>query len=154
MNEYPGSYAGVVSRGIAFGLDVVISGVVVTLGAFVVRVAAETLGMRTGDESATAFAVSLPLGFVAYCVAFWSLAGRTPGMSLLGIRVVTMEGSPPGPARCTVRAVSYAVSAILLLGFAWILVDPHRQGFHDKIARTLVVYDHAPAVRLVKPGAH
>jgi uncharacterized RDD family membrane protein YckC len=40
-----------------------------------------------------------------------------------------------------IRAAAYAISAIFLIGFAWIAVDRRRQGFHDKLARTFVVYD-------------
>jgi uncharacterized RDD family membrane protein YckC len=32
------------------------------------------------------------------------------------------------------------VSGIFFLGYLWILVDDRRQGWHDKLARTLVVY--------------
>ena len=40
-----------------------------------------------------------------------------------------------------VRVLGYIVSAILMLGFIWIAVDRRRQGFHDKLAGTFVVYD-------------
>jgi uncharacterized RDD family membrane protein YckC len=43
--------------------------------------------------------------------------------------------------RSLVRVLAYSVSAILLLGFLWIAVDRRRQGFHDKIAHTFVIYD-------------
>jgi hypothetical protein len=39
------------------------------------------------------------------------------------------------------RYVGYLVSAIVVsLGFIWILFDSKRQGWHDKIAKTYVVY--------------
>ena len=68
-------------------------------------------------------------------------------MMLLGIRVVTVTGDPPGIGRSSIRAVGYWISAILMLGFAWIAVDERRQGFHDKLARTFVIYDRDVTAR-------
>ena len=39
-----------------------------------------------------------------------------------------------------IRLKAIAVSAILFLGYLWILFDNRRQGFHDKLAGTIVVY--------------
>ncbi len=38
------------------------------------------------------------------------------------------------------RWLGYFVSAILFLGFLWVLVDDKRQGFHDKMAGSVVIY--------------
>jgi uncharacterized RDD family membrane protein YckC len=38
------------------------------------------------------------------------------------------------------RHVGYVISGILFLGFLWILFDNRRQGWHDKLAGTIVVY--------------
>ncbi len=44
--------------------------------------------------------------------------------------------------RAVRRAVGYALAALpLFLGFFWILMDDRRQGWHDKLADTVVVYD-------------
>jgi uncharacterized RDD family membrane protein YckC len=43
--------------------------------------------------------------------------------------------------RGILRYLGYSLSAIsLFLGFFWILIDDRRQGWHDKIAGTLVIY--------------
>ena len=48
----------------------------------------------------------------------------------------------PSTARLVGRLFAYLISALpLFLGFAWIAIDRRRQGWHDKIAGTLVVYD-------------
>lgn len=40
------------------------------------------------------------------------------------------------------RVLGYYISFLaLFLGFLWVLVDDRRQGWHDKIADTIVVYD-------------
>jgi uncharacterized RDD family membrane protein YckC len=141
----PGGYAGIVSRGVAFTLDAVVALLVCRAGLEVVTIAFASVGADSlwrGDASAAlGYVLALPVVFAIYCAGFWTLLGRTPGMILLGLRVVTVDGAPPGVRRSIVRALGYWLSSILLLGFAWIAVDPRRQGFHDKLAGTLVIYD-------------
>jgi uncharacterized RDD family membrane protein YckC len=38
------------------------------------------------------------------------------------------------------RFIGYFISGILFLGFLWVLLDSRRQGWHDKIAGTFVIY--------------
>jgi uncharacterized RDD family membrane protein YckC len=77
----------------------------------------------------------------AYFVGFWSLAGQTPGMRLMRIVVVPESGTRIGLWRGLRRMVGFAVCWLTLgLGFALVLVDDRRQGLHDKIAGTLVLY--------------
>jgi uncharacterized RDD family membrane protein YckC len=41
-----------------------------------------------------------------------------------------------------IRFVAYLASMLpLLLGFLWVLKDPRKQAFHDKIANTVVLYN-------------
>lgn len=76
-----------------------------------------------------------------YFVLFWAAMGQTPGMVLLGIRVVRPDGKPPSVWRAFARYFGFIVSAIALgLGFVWVLFDRQRQGWFDKIAGTYVVY--------------
>lgn len=161
MSPEAGGYAGIVSRGVAFAIDAVIALVVCTVGLQVVTAVLASVGIGTlwkgGTTAALGYVLALPVVFGAYCVGFWTLLGRTPGMMLMGLRVVTVDGAPPGVRRSIVRALGYWVSAILLLGFAWIAVDGRRQGFHDKLARTVVVYDwgggqRSPASPIIHAG--
>lgn len=84
------------------------------------------------------------LGFMSYSalvLALWAY-GLTPGKWMLGIRVIKREtAQPAGFWRMALRQIiGQFVSAILCyLGFVWALVDANRQGWHDKIAKTLVV---------------
>jgi uncharacterized RDD family membrane protein YckC len=74
-----------------------------------------------------------------YFVAFWTFVGRTPGMLLLGMKIVTGDGRRPGFVRSLIRYIGYFVSAILFcLGFIWIGIDARKQGWHDKLAGTFV----------------
>jgi len=76
-------------------------------------------------------------------VAFWRRYGATPGKMAVGAKIVDAKtGERPSTARLVLRYVAYLVSALpLFLGFLWIGVSRRKQGFHDKIARTMVVYD-------------
>jgi uncharacterized RDD family membrane protein YckC len=77
---------------------------------------------------------------VLYDIGFWLLAGQTPGKRVLGLRVVRTDGTRLRFGNALRREIGYLVSSILYLGFLWILIDKRRQGWHDKIAGTIVVY--------------
>ena len=77
----------------------------------------------------------------AYCVIAWRYFAGTPGKLLMGCQVVdaaTLE--PPGIGRSLIRFVAYYASQLVFcLGFFWVLFDTKKQGFHDKIAQTVVL---------------
>ena len=74
-------------------------------------------------------------------VAFWLYKGATPGKMLLHARIVDAQsGEAPSRRQCLIRYLGYYVSILtLFLGFIWVAVDPRKQGFHDKLAGTVVV---------------
>ena len=145
MSTRVGTYASLVSRGLAFTVDAVITIAVATVGYQLALAALSIIGVTTmwsGDTgTALGYLLAIPVVFIVYCAGFWTLLGRTPGMMLLGLRVVALDGGPPGGKRSLLRVLAYWISAIFFLGFAWIAVDRRNQGFHDKIAGTFVVYD-------------
>jgi uncharacterized RDD family membrane protein YckC len=67
--------------------------------------------------------------------------GATLGKILMKIRVVTLSTAQrPLFATALNRAIFRVISEILFyLGFLWAMLDPTRQGWHDKTAKTLVV---------------
>jgi uncharacterized RDD family membrane protein YckC len=152
VTPVPADPAGIVSRGAAFAIDALMALVVATLGYQVVLAAlgavglTEVSGAGAGDSGTLAYLLSLPVVFAVYCAGFWTLLGRTPGMMVLGLRVVAADGGSPGARRSIVRALGYWISAILLIGFIWVAIDRQRQGFHDKLAGTYVIYDRAEGV--------
>ena len=92
------------------------------------------LGPRTWDL----------LGFLAVAVAvigFWRYCGATPGKIAVGLKIVdAATGGPPPLGRLVLRFFAYFVSAFpLYLGFLWAAFDRRKQGWHDKIARTVVI---------------
>ena len=76
-------------------------------------------------------------------IAFWRRYGATPGKMAIGAKIVDAKtGERPSTARLVVRYFAYLVSALpFFLGFLWIGISRRKQGFHDKIARTMVIYD-------------
>ena len=98
--------------------------------------------------------VSVPLGgfwsimiqYVIPAIAtllFWRYRGATPGKMAISARIVDARTfAAPSTGRLVARYFAYIVSTLpLFIGFFWIGIDRRKQGFHDKIAGTVVVYD-------------
>jgi len=144
-------FAGIVSRGCAFALDVAILQATLFVFGAVITLIAEAFGDVSIDVSALELvlgAIAWILAFNAYLIGFWWLAGQTPGMRILGIEVRTTEGGRVTPARGLVRVAGMILAAIpLFAGYVPILLNDRRQGFHDKLAKTLVSYRRPAAAR-------
>ena len=77
---------------------------------------------------------------MTYFTWFHGIAGRTPGKMLLGLRVIQASGEPMTPGVAFLRWVGYLISGLAFcLGFLWVAFDRRKQGWHDKIAATLVI---------------
>jgi uncharacterized RDD family membrane protein YckC len=77
---------------------------------------------------------------IAYFTYFHGSTGRTPGKMLLGLQVVSADGTPVSFGVAFLRSVGYLVSCIVFcLGYIWIGFDKKKQGWHDKIAGTVVI---------------
>jgi uncharacterized RDD family membrane protein YckC len=80
------------------------------------------------------------LALLAYHIGFWTWKGTTVGGIICQLRVVRIDGAPLRFADALVRGLSAIFSiAVVGLGVFWILRDPERQGWHDRIAGTYVV---------------
>jgi uncharacterized RDD family membrane protein YckC len=77
---------------------------------------------------------------LAYHIGFWTWKATTVGGIICQLRVVRVDGRRLGFADALVRGLSSIFSlAVVGLGALWILKDPERQAWHDKIAGTYVV---------------
>lgn len=76
-------------------------------------------------------------------VWFWTRYFGTPGKLVLKLRVVDARtGQAISTPKAIGRYLGYYVSALaLMLGFIWVGIDKKKQGFHDKLAGTVVVRD-------------
>jgi uncharacterized RDD family membrane protein YckC len=82
--------------------------------------------------------VLLPLA--AYGAVMWRFRGTTIGGIICNLRVVRLDGRAIDWPTAIVRALGCFLSmAVAGLGFIWVVFDPERQSWHDKIAGTVVV---------------
>jgi uncharacterized RDD family membrane protein YckC len=130
-------YAGFWQRAAACLIDWLII-IVVLMPLLIVVFGMRELSLDPAEHSWDIF---VPFVIGAAVVGFWRYCGATPGKVALGVRIVdARDGSAPSTARLIVRLLAYLVSAIpLYLGFLWIGIDRRKQGWHDKIARTIVI---------------
>ncbi|CAK0761890.1 RDD domain-containing protein [Gammaproteobacteria bacterium] len=80
----------------------------------------------------------LPMVVAIY---FWMRYLGTPGKLLLGCHLVDAKSGAPLRLRQAIfRNIGYLVSLFTFgLGFLWIAWDARKQGFHDKIAGSVVI---------------
>ena len=77
---------------------------------------------------------------LAYHIGLWAWKGTTIGGIVCHLRVVRPDGKPVGFTEALVRGPSAIFSvAVAGLGWFWMIWDPGRQTWHDKIAGTIVV---------------
>ncbi|MBX3587792.1 MAG: RDD family protein [Ramlibacter sp.] len=74
-------------------------------------------------------------------IGFWVYLGATPGKMAISARIVDADtGAPLTPTQSCIRYVGYIVSFLALgLGYLWIAFDRRKQGWHDKMANSVVV---------------
>lgn len=99
------------------------------------------------------------ISYVAPAVAtvlFWVLWQATPGKAMLSLRVVDADtGKTLSVGQGATRYVCYILSALpLCLGFIWVALDRRKQGWHDRIAQTVVVRAKDRGPERVRFGAH
>ncbi len=77
----------------------------------------------------------------AVIIVFWIAKSATPGKLVLQLKIVDEKtGLQPSVGQFIGRYIAYYLSTIpFMLGFFWIAIDPKKQGWHDKLAGTVVV---------------
>jgi uncharacterized RDD family membrane protein YckC len=82
----------------------------------------------------------------AAVIIFWVYRQATPGKIAVGARIVDERtGGRPSTGQLIGRYFAYYVSIIPFgLGLLWVAFDSRKQGWHDKLAHTLVVRDRSP----------
>ncbi len=138
------AYAGIVTRAIAFAIDVAIVEAVAALVGVTVGLGLSILYIPHWLEVAVAaiLGVLWVIWTVFYFAFFWSTTGQTPGNRVMGIRVIDAKGRGPlKPRRAVLRFGALCLAAIpLLAGFLMMLWDDRCRCLQDRLARTVVVY--------------
>jgi uncharacterized RDD family membrane protein YckC len=138
----PTDRAGVVSRGLAMAVD----GVFVNL-AFTAFVALVTLvGNAFGGNGEGGGSIAIAVGSTAwlsfgavYLLGFWSLAGQTPGMRFLGIR---LDEERLSLRRSFRRLIGLGLSVVTFgIGFLGVVFRERRRAWEDRFSATEVRYD-------------
>ena len=98
-------------------------------------------------------AIGAQIGWLIYCCKQLGATGQTPGKRIAGVRVVDADtGAPIGTRRAFGRYLALAVSNLFcglgLLSATW---DARSQGWHDKMARTVVIDAKTPPPTYAPP---
>ncbi len=74
-------------------------------------------------------------------ILFWIARQATPGKMAISAKIVDAKtGKAPSTGQLIGRYFAYYVSIFpLFLGFIWVAFDKRKQGWHDKLAGTVVV---------------
>lgn len=136
-------FAGVASRGLALVVDGLLAQVAFLVGAASVGLVLGLAGgLRPGWLEGTLAGGGWLLVVGAYFALFWAGTGQTPGMRLLGVRVLAPSGETPSLGRAVVRVVGLVLAIIPLgAGFLPALVDSRRRALPDYLAGTSVTYE-------------
>jgi uncharacterized RDD family membrane protein YckC len=136
-------YAGVVTRAAALAVDAfLIVAIFTVLSGFVALISSLVGTLRPTWLVGVLLGAGGAIIAGGYLILFWSGAGRTPGMSLLRVRVRGPGGDPPSVARAVVRTFGTWLAIVpLFAGYLPVLFDRRRRGLPDYLAGTEVVYD-------------
>ena len=146
------TYGGFWIRLVAYIIDAVIIFIPIFVLALVIGLIASLAGGAASNSSnnqATAVAgtgATLIIQIIAfvitvgYFVYFWG-QGQTLGMRVFHLRVADANtGLPIGYGRAALRYLGYIISAVVCyIGLIWAAFDGRKQGWHDKIANTVVL---------------
>lgn len=127
-------------RAIAGAMDLGVA--LVATGVFTAIVYQVEQVTLTPDEAMRVVGAAFGLILTCYLFCFLLYAGRTAGMSWLGLSVLTIDGEPPAAAQRRSRAFGTLLSlAALGVGFIWAAADEQGLTWHDRMSRTLVSQD-------------
>ena len=128
-------------RSMAYFVDTIFLVVVGAVVGVVIGSAGEAANVPSHDVELLSQAIGQILG-LAYFLYFWTAwgDGQTPGMRLLGLRVIRTDGALMSVGRAFLRYIGLGISILaVLIGVIWVAFDRNKQGWHDKIADTYVI---------------
>ncbi len=154
-----GHYAGFVSRFFAILIDIIIIIGLLLILNWVTQLIIQFFQLSNLFDAIEAYIQSIPwlsnaIGiltflssvtfvFFAYTVLLWVFTGGlTVGKTVMGVRIVRIDGSRLTFWRAWARYIMFWVAMIPLgLGLLWVLINDQRRGWHDLTVGTCVIYD-------------
>ncbi|HEY7717206.1 MAG TPA: RDD family protein [Pedococcus sp.] len=136
--------AGVVSRAVAGAIDALLVGLVLLLGYAGFASLLFLLDPRTFSFPEPGLFFSLTAAMtvlVVYLTGSWWITGRTYGSHVMGLRVVSYNGSNLRLAGALLRAL---FCAFFPIGLLWAAVNRENRSLQDIVLRTSVLYDWQP----------
>ncbi len=132
-------YVGFWKRFVAMWIDTLILTVVIAL--IVLPIYGRQYPALQAQGQTTLVDTLINLGAIVATILLWRFRGATPGKMLFSARIVDASTfGPPSTGKLIGRFFAYLVSMLpLFLGFLWIAFDPRKQGWHDKLAGTVVI---------------
>ena len=130
MSATERAYAGIVSRTVALAIDAVTLtiGFAIASGVFGLILSLFTAVEVSSPAAVLGAAVVWSVVVAGYFVLCWTLAGETPGMRLMALRVIDRAGDPPGFGQALVRLAGMILAAIpFFAGYLLILIDDRRR---------------------------
>jgi uncharacterized RDD family membrane protein YckC len=137
-------YVGFWSRFLAFLIDsLVVTVVLVPLMIAIYGGQYFSLERQLSGQAGGVWDWAVNIALAVAAILFWRYRGATPGKMAISAKIVDgRTGGAPSTGALVLRFFAYIVSMLPLgLGFLWIAFDRRKQGFHDKIAGTVVIYD-------------
>ncbi|GAA3523137.1 RDD family protein [Nocardioides daeguensis] len=138
-----GRYAGAVSRAAALAVDVGVVLASYSIGVGLTGFLLDAIFDASLDGVPGVVASVVLLGWAGLYVAVGTtVAGRTVGKAMVGLKVVSGAGRPVRPAAAVVRVCAFPLSTLLFgLGLVLVVLRRDHRALHDLVARTAVVYD-------------
>jgi uncharacterized RDD family membrane protein YckC len=139
-DPFAGGYVGFLPRVLASVVDSFLAMVIIMPVLFGVY-GESLLSLESFTKGPLYYLMTWVLPAVAV-ILFWIARAATPGKMLIKARIVDANtGGKPTTGQLIGRYLGYYVSMLpLFLGFLWIAFDKRKQGWHDKLAHTVVVY--------------
>lgn len=99
---------------------------------------------RPDSALAAILDIRVQIALIVATILFWRFRSATPGKMVVKARIADAKTlGKPSTGQLTGRFFAYIVSFIpACLGFLWIAFDKRKQGWHDKLAGTVVIQDN------------
>lgn len=104
-------------------------------------VVAGMMGLIDLDAQYTWLDIVVQIFSVVFYIGCWVKFAGTPGKRILKLKILDADtGEHLTTGKAIIRYVGYIISSlVLLLGLIWVAFDKKKQGWHDKMANSVVV---------------